>query len=157
MSQKIKTIEMDKIANISELREASSVLYDALVSEKDQLESQTALVQSIYDILDQNEEVVVELSDFIGYQFGMMASSDNMVDVAIVNMMKVKDSEIGENMHLKELCMFVSLWYNIGLSHIEIANECLHELQKSEHDLRIRIAEGEIDFDEDLAEERIIN
>lgn len=157
MSEKFKTIDVNKIQNQEELLEVCVILTEALEKEKQKIDDQSVMVQSLYDIIDQNDDVALDLADFIGYQFGVMNSAAMMIETALVNLEQMVASDMSADMHIREASMFVTLWYNLGLTHIDISSDCLIELNKVENDLRARIAEGEIEFDPDQANERIIN
>lgn len=157
MSEKFKTIDVNKIQNQEELLEVCVILTEALEKEKQKIDDQSVMVQSLYDIIDQNDDVALDLADFIGYQFGVMNSAAMMIETALVNLEQMVASDMSADMHIREASMFVTLWYNLGLTHIDISSDCLIELNKVENDLRARIAEGEIEFDEDKLEVRMIN
>lgn len=157
MSEKSKTIDVNKIQNHEELLEVCVILSEALENEKQRIDDQTVMVQSLYDIIDQNDDVALDLSDFIGYQFGIMNAAAMMIETALVNLEQMVTSDMAADMHIREASMFVTIWYNLGLTHCDITVDCLKELMKVENDLRTRISEGEIEFDEDKLEVRMIN
>ena len=127
-------IDISELTSIDEQKECCKKMLDGIIYEEDRLSKRMMSVQTINHAIQSDEKLVNSLGEYLGYHYGRMSASKNIIDNALINLGCFLEGDMDEVDHGAR-GMYLSLWYNIGISGIDEVEECLHDLEKMENDI----------------------
>ena len=127
-------IDISELESLDDQKECCEKMLDGIIYEEGRLKHRMTSIQTINDAIQSDEKLVNSLSEYLGYHYGRMSASKNIINNALVNLGSFLEGNMDEIDHGAR-GMYLSLWYNIGVSGIDEVEECLLDLEKMESDI----------------------
>lgn len=135
-------VDISQLATLDEQKEVCERMIDGISYEESRLDNRMFSIQTINNAVQSDEKMVTNLSEYLGYHFGRMEASKGLCDNARINLKKFLEGNLDDIDHGAR-GMYISLWYNIGISSIDEIDECLRDLEKLEGDIvEVALKEG---------------
>ncbi len=97
--------------------------------------------QTLADFVDADVNIKAEVSEFVGYNYGTINQCMILVDSAVMNLQKFHEGDFDE-IDDGARGMFISLWYNIGVTHLDSVDHVMGELEGLEEDLLRKLVDS---------------
>ena len=133
-------IDMSTVTDLEQQKTYCKKMLKVLELEGERLKKRFTGTQTINGFIDSSEKLRSEVSEYIGYNYGSINQCMVLVDSAMVNLQRFDEGSF-DDVENNARGMFLSLWYNLGLSHITMMNEIMTDLEKLEKDLLVRLVE----------------
>lgn len=127
-------IDISELESLDDQKRCCEKMLDGILFEEDRLSNRMISIQTINDAVQSNEKLVYSLGEYLGYHYGRMSASKTIINNALVNLGSFLEGDMDEIDHGAR-GMYLSLWYNIGVSGIDDIEECLLDLEKMESDI----------------------
>lgn len=137
-----ESIDISQLSDIKDQKECCDEMIKVLFDEQDRLQSRFLGVQTIYDILESDSEIKKSMSEYIGYQYGIINEAMKMFEISFHNLQRVLSGSY-DKLDFGARGMYITLWYNIGLESIRTIDESCEELSQTEADMIKRIMNDE--------------
>ncbi len=95
--------------------------------------------QTLADFVDADLKIKAEVGEFIGYNYGTINQCMVLIDSAVLNLKKFNEGDFDE-IDDGARGMFISLWYNLGITHLGEVDHMMGELEGLEQDLIEKLA-----------------
>lgn len=133
-------IDLSEITGIEEQKEFCGKMLRVLELEEKRLRKRFVNTQTLNDFVETSPKTIADLTQFVGYNYGTINQCMVLIDSAVVNLQRFQEGmfdDVDENAR----SMFISLWYNLGLSHVDMINSSMKELEELEKDVLERLTE----------------
>lgn len=141
-------IDLSKVMELDDQKTYCQKMFKVLELEESILKKRFLGAQTLIDFMDANIKVKAEVSEFVGYNYGNINQCMVLVDSAVLNLKKFHEGGL-DDIEDSARGMFISLWYNIGITHLDSVKHMMNELEGLEQDLLENIANS---TDEDILE-----
>lgn len=137
-------VDISQLATLDEQKEVCERMIDGISHEESRLDNRMFSIQTINNAVQSDDKMVNNLSEYLGYHFGRMEASKGLCNNARINLKNFLEGNLDDIDHGAR-GMYISLWYNIGISSIDEIDECLKDLEKLEGDIvEVALKEGKI-------------
>lgn len=133
-------VDMSTVTDLEQQKTYCKKMLKVLELEGQRLRKRFTGTQTINGFVDSSAKLRSEVSEYIGYNYGSINQCMVLVDSAVVNLQQFDEGSF-DDVENNARGMFLSLWYNLGLSHISMMNEIMADLEKFEKDLWSRLVE----------------
>lgn len=116
-------IDISELESLDDQKECCERMLDGIIYEEGRLKNRMASIQTINDAIQSDDKLVNSLGEYLGYHYGRMSASKNIIDNALINLGNFLEGNMDEIDHGAR-GMYLSLWYNIGVSGIDDVEEC---------------------------------
>ena len=127
-------VDVSKLISLEEQKECCEKMLDQILDIEYNLNYRLMSIQTINDAVQSDDHLINSLGEFLGYQYGKMNSSKNMVNTALINLNRFMEGGLDEIDHGAR-GMFLNVWYNLGVAGLVDLEEILSDLEKMEMDI----------------------
>lgn len=127
-------VDISQLLSIDDQKDCCEQMLDYILDVEDDLNNRLTSIQTINDAVQSNDQLINSLGEFLGYHYGRMSSSKNMVNTSLVNLNRFMEGGLDEIDHGAR-GMYLNVWYNLGLAGLNDMEECLSGLEKMEMDI----------------------
>jgi len=127
-------IDISTLKTLEEQKECCNTMLEHIKIEEIRISNGIKCVQTINDVMHNDNELAISLGEFIGYHFGRMNTSKNMFDNAISNLNDFVAGNYDDLEHGSR-GMFISVWHTVGVHSLYDIDDCLSELEDMEVEL----------------------
>ena len=135
-------VDISSLSTLDEQKECCERMIDGIGYEEKRIDNRMLTIQTINTAIQSDEKMITNLSEYLGYHFGRMEASKGLCDNARLNLNNFLEGKLDDIDHGAR-GMYISVWYNIGISSIDEIDECLRDLEKLEGDIvEVALKEG---------------
>jgi hypothetical protein len=135
-----KDIDLDEEIDISELttleeqKTCCEKMVHSIVSEERHLKQRLITLQTVNDVVSADDKLKLHVDEYLGYNYGSISVSMSVVDNALQNLTSFSDGRYDLLDHGAR-GMFLNMWFNFAISHLESVSGCVVDLEKIEGDI----------------------
>ena len=155
-SQGVKEYDLSDLKSHDELREATSHIIDSLAQDQTVLVEKAAMLQNVFDIMEQNPKLAAEVGEWINYNNGYLSHATDCLEACMNELIAVDQGELDDK-PLSYCGAFVTVIFTNANDHLEMIDNCVSAIEDAEKDFLERINEGELDYDPDLTHRRMMH
>jgi hypothetical protein len=127
-------VDVSELPSLEEQKDCCEKMLSCILDAENVLKNRISSIQTINNAVQSDETLIKSLSEFLGYHYGRMSSSRGMIEAVLVNLNTFMDGKLDEVDHGAR-GMFLTVWYNLGVSGLEDLDICLEDLEKMEMDI----------------------
>ena len=127
-------IDISQLLSLDDQKECCEQMLDYILDIEDDLNTRLTSIQTINNAVQSNEQLIKSLGEFLGYHYGKMNASKNMVNTSLVNLNRFMEGGLDEIDHGAR-GMYLNVWYNLGVTGLTEMEECLNGLERMEMDI----------------------
>ena len=127
-------LDMAKILDLDEQKDVCSTMFGILKTEELRIKNRLIITHTVTDLLDSDENIRSKVGEYVGYHFGSMSHNMMMVSSAMKNLKRFQDGHL-DKVDPQARGMYVTIWYNIARSNIDLVEGSMGNLEALESDL----------------------
>lgn len=137
--EEIFDVDFSEITELEEQISYCEKMLKILDLEESLLRKQFMGAQTLTDLIDTDLKIKAEVGEYLGYNYGTINQSMNLVDNAVLNLKKFAEGNLND-IDPAARGMFISIWYNLAAEQLATVTNIMGELEGLEHDLVGRLA-----------------
>lgn len=134
-------IDLSTVTELDDQKNYCEKMVKVLKLEESMMRKRFVGAQTLADFVDADLKIKAEVGEFVGYNYGTISQCMSMVDNAVSNLQNFNNGDFDE-VDDSARGMFISLWYNLGLSHLDSVHQSMSELEGIEKEILEKLSAG---------------
>lgn len=137
-------VDLYEITDLDEQKTHAQKMLDIVSGYQRHFKQKFKCVQTVDDIVDAQVELKLELGEYLGYLYGSINEVFRTLETSAFHLGKFVDGDF-DKLDPNARSMYINLWYNIGISNVDVLDSFVEELEGIEGDLIQQIRESAAD------------
>ena len=121
-------LDFNEISDLEEQKAYCGKMILLLGYEEKRLKKEFLGIQTLNDVVDSDDKIRADLSEYVGYHYGSIAECMTIVGTALANLERFREGKFDE-INSGARGMFLSLWYNLALVKVGVIKQSLSSLE----------------------------
>ncbi len=134
-------VDLSEVTELDDQKNYCKKMVKILKLEESMMRKRFVGAQTLADFVEADLNIKAEVGEFVGFNYGTINQCMTLVDNAVLNLQNFNNGDF-DDVDDGARGMFISLWYNLGLTHLDSVHRSMNELEGIEKEILEKLSTG---------------